>query len=369
MNYYNENDKFATGWLRALIDAGLIPNGDVDERSIADVQPQDLKGYTQCHFFAGIGGWPYALKLAQWPSTRPVWTGSCPCQPLSVAGLGQGAEDEKGRHLWPEFARLICECEPPVIFGEQVASALGRQWLTGVRLDLEEMGYAVGAADLCAAGIGAPHIRQRLFWVADADTKRLGETWTSGSDRRLVAQSPDGRLGNAESNGRRQKYQNKGRGAEGNEQERCLQRPWDNSIAIPCADGKWRRVPDGMVQPNGNGLQPWGEAAPAARHGDTVESTSSKIGNGEHEVKSSILDVVDGLSAFLDADWIQGSVDREGQIRRLQNGVAIITEGMTTMFPLCGTVPGRAGILRGAGNAIVGQLAAELIKAFLEVTR
>jgi DNA (cytosine-5)-methyltransferase 1 len=168
MNYYNENDKFATGWLRALIDAGLIPNGDVDERSIADVQPQDLKGYTQCHFFAGIGGWPYALKLAQWPSTRPVWTGSCPCQPLSVAGLGQGAEDEKGRHLWPEFARLICECEPPVIFGEQVASALGRQWLTGVRLDLEEMGYAVGAADLCAAGVSAPHIRQRLFWVAQS---------------------------------------------------------------------------------------------------------------------------------------------------------------------------------------------------------
>jgi hypothetical protein len=46
--------------------SGLIAPGDVDSRSIADVQPDDLRGYTQCHFFAGIAGWSRALRLAGW---------------------------------------------------------------------------------------------------------------------------------------------------------------------------------------------------------------------------------------------------------------------------------------------------------------
>jgi DNA (cytosine-5)-methyltransferase 1 len=170
MNYYNEFDKHAAAWLRELIKAGLIPAGEVDERSITEVQSDDLDGFNQCHFFAGIGGWSYALQLAGVSSDAHVWTGSCPCQPFSCAGKQRGVDDE--RHVWPAFHRLIAECKPPVVFGEQVASAAGRDWLTGVRTDLERVGYAVGAADLCAAGVGAPHIRQRLYWVADAKRER-----------------------------------------------------------------------------------------------------------------------------------------------------------------------------------------------------
>jgi DNA (cytosine-5)-methyltransferase 1 len=170
-SYYNEIDPFAAQWLRNLIAAGFLPNGDVDERSIVDVQPDDLAGYVQCHFFAGIGGWPYALSLADWPEDEPVWTGSCPCQPLSVAGQRKGHVDE--RHLWPAFHRLIAECKPPTVFGEQVASKDGREWLAGVRADLEALGYACGAADLCAASVGAPHRRQRLYWLGDTDRARL----------------------------------------------------------------------------------------------------------------------------------------------------------------------------------------------------
>lgn len=164
--YYNECDPVAAEWLRALVSSGHIAPGDVDERSIVDVAPEDLKGYTQCHFFAGIGGWSYALRLAGWPDDRAVWTGSCPCQPFSHAGLRKGESD--ARHLWPEFFRLIAECRPPAVFGEQVASQGGRGWLAGVFADLEGVGYAVAGADLCAAGVGAPHIRQRLWWVGDA---------------------------------------------------------------------------------------------------------------------------------------------------------------------------------------------------------
>jgi DNA (cytosine-5)-methyltransferase 1 len=165
--YYNDNDKGSCAWLKQLIKDGLIPDGDVDDRSILEVKGDDVRGYTQAHFFAGIGGWVHALALSGWPGDRRIWTGSCPCQPFSCAGKGQGEKDK--RHLWPEFRRLIKECRPPEVFGEQVAAKAGRLWLSGVRADLEEMGYAVGASDLCAAGVGSPHIRQRLYWCARHD--------------------------------------------------------------------------------------------------------------------------------------------------------------------------------------------------------
>lgn len=164
--YYNENDPFAAAWLRELIKADLIAPGEVDERSIEDVQPEDVKRFTQCHWFAGIGVWSYALRNAGWADDIECWTGSCPCQSFSAAGKGEGFSDK--RHLWPAWFRLIRECKPDTIFGEQVASKDGLAWLDVVSADMEGTDYAIGTADLCAAGFGAPHIRQRLFFVADS---------------------------------------------------------------------------------------------------------------------------------------------------------------------------------------------------------
>lgn len=166
--YYNEIDPYAAQWLRNLIAAGHIAPGDVDERSILDVQPDDLDGYVQCHFFAGIGGWSYALRLAGWPDDRRVWTGSCPCQPLSSAGHQKGHLDE--RHLWPTFYGLISERRPPVVFGEQVAQSIGLKWMSAVRSDLEGDRYACGIACLPGFFAGSPQQRERLYWVASADS-------------------------------------------------------------------------------------------------------------------------------------------------------------------------------------------------------
>lgn len=141
--WYNENDDFTADWLEKIIAAGLIAPGVVDRRDIRDVRAGDLDGFHQCHFFAGIGGWSYALRLAGFPDTRPVWTGSCPCQPFSQAGQLERFADE--RHLWPTWVRLIAERRPPKVFGEQVASAT--EWLRLVRGDLEAVGYAVGNPD------------------------------------------------------------------------------------------------------------------------------------------------------------------------------------------------------------------------------
>ena len=175
MNYYNEFDPKSAAWLRELIGSGLIPNGVVDERSITEVIPDDLRGFIQCHFFAGIAGWELALELAGWPADRPVWTGSCPCQPFSNAGKGFAQKDE--RHLWPVFFNLIRQCRPEHVFGEQVASAIGHGWLDGVSADLEAEGYACGATVLGAHSVSAPHQRQRLYWVAHAHN--------AGSQRRI----------------------------------------------------------------------------------------------------------------------------------------------------------------------------------------
>lgn len=154
--FYNDNDRKVCAWLCQLANDGHISLGTVNETSIAQLTPDDVRGYRRVHFFAGIGGWDYALKLAGWPEDREVWTGSCPCQPFSDAGSRKGISDE--RHLWPEMRRLIADRLPATVLGEQVASKAGRAWFAGVRADLEALGYAVGCADLCAASKGAPHI-------------------------------------------------------------------------------------------------------------------------------------------------------------------------------------------------------------------
>ncbi len=247
-SYYNENDRFAAAWLRELIDEGLIPEGEVDERSITDIRGSDLVGFTQCHFFAGIGGWSYALQLAGWPEDRPVWTGSCPCQPLSSAGQRKGHDDE--RHLWPAFYELIAECGPSAVFGEQVASKDGREWLAGVRADLEDSRYAVGAADLCAAGAGAPHIRQRLFWVADAHQGRREQRDESV---RTISQfdALGVVVGVADANGTRQQPSRWGGRCRATSKTR--NNTWGRSKAVLCADGKARRV-EPSVQPLADGI-------------------------------------------------------------------------------------------------------------------
>ena len=163
--YYNENDPYAAQWLRNLMAAGHIAPGYVDERSIVDVQPDDLMGYTQCHFFAGLGGWSHALRLAGWPDSRPVWTGSCPCQPFSVAGQQKGKNDE--RHLAPHWLELISQCRPSIIFGEQVEAAIRKDWLDDLQVHLEAEDYACGAIVLPACSVGSPHLRQRLWFVAE----------------------------------------------------------------------------------------------------------------------------------------------------------------------------------------------------------
>ena len=256
MNYYNDNDEFACEWLRELIKDRLIPEGEVDDRDIRTIEPRELEGFTQCHFFAGVGGWPLALRLSGWPEDREVWTGSCPCQPFSIAGKGGGVEDE--RHLWPAFRWLIAQEQPSVVFGEQVASKAGRAWFSGVRLDLEAMGYGVGGADLCAASVGSPQIRQRLWWVGDSKSEQdngreagiVAEAEGQGgcSNNAFDVTGADGGLANSVNKGLEGHPWDEYNGSEsGREQENeagsTSTSCWSRSTWHECRDGKQRRIP------------------------------------------------------------------------------------------------------------------------------
>ena len=300
--YYNEIDPYAAQWLRNLIAAGHIAPGDVDERSIEDVHPDDLRPYTQCHFFAGIGAWSLALRRAGWPDDRPVWTGSCPCQPFSSAGQGSGFDDP--RHLWPSFGWLIREHSPSVVFGEQVASKDAEPWLDLVQTDLEALGYAFGAVPFPSAGVGAPHIRDRLYWVADSGSARPFPS--------TLARIYRGEEGARPRDGESERHVTVG------------------GMADPSSTGPSEQLRVGIEQQPAfgsrltalRGIDPHGPAGPA-----------------------------NGL--WRDADWL---FCRDGKWRPVEPGT----------FPLADGAASRVGRLRAYGNAINVEAATQFIGAYLD---
>jgi DNA (cytosine-5)-methyltransferase 1 len=382
--YYNDNDAYCCSWLRNLIDAAELPNGTVDQRSIADVTSQDLRGYSQCHFFAGIGGWGLALRLAGWPADAHVWTASLPCQPLSCAGKQLGDADE--RHLWPVFYQLVRECSPAIIFGEQVASKDGLEWLDGVFADLEDAGYACGAADLCAAGQGAPHIRQRLYWVANTTSRtelrdriRSEQGNGKGTRRRntrsdgcgsldgmvncaLVGRRAEPRRGSdSDSEAERRVVAIGGHGAtdgmadtDGG-QSREVRRDWEENLQ---RGGEQRQqqedagVSFAVADTSGAGLP--GLPLESARNERTATERS-----GWTDYR--LVNCRDGKSRRISAQ-----PGDEPLAARLPRSLG---PGGTReqRVELVAAKANRVGRLRGYGNAIVPQVAAEFIRTFMEV--
>ena len=377
--YYNEIDPYASQWLRNLIDAGHIAKGDVDTRSIKDVSADDLKGYTQCHFFAGIGVWSHALRRAKWADDRPVWTGSCPCQPFSAAGTQKGTTDD--RHLWPIWFNLIRECRPRVIFGEQVEAAINHGWLDLVQSDLERENYACGAVGIPAAGVGAPHIRQRLWFVANtggvrSNRRSEGHYGTNPQQSPITSVKVEGsstvsQLANATNNGYlatdglRETVESSGEaGTHGVGQ-----------LAGSC---------DVSQLAKSDGIERWPEQKPKQSEGDQrgqsigdsrgisqlantkreqkyekqQRPTTNERGRSSNEFGGRCM-ANPSISAnpinghWRDVDWLYC---RDGKDRPVEPGT----------FPLAHGATARVGRLRAYGNAIVPQVAQAFIEAYLE---
>jgi DNA (cytosine-5)-methyltransferase 1 len=301
--YYNEIDPFAAAWLRELIKAGLIADGEVDERSIELVRPDDVRGFVQCHFFAGIGGWSLALRLAGWPDSQPVWTGSCPCQPFSSAGTKIGGNDP--RDLWPVWFQLVKECRPVVVFGEQVEAAIGYGWLDRLCDDLEAEDYAVGPVGLPGPCVGSFDARHRLWFVADA----------------------------GHAHGR----------ANSSEQFRLVGR-----------DGSQSEGPKATSQSrNGRTFCDVGESY--RRRQRTRRIDQSTVWNDATERREDWSDVnSSGATFWSAAEWINCT---DGKARPVEPGT----------FPLAHGVSNRVGRLRGYGNAIKPQVAQVFIEAYMSI--
>lgn len=342
MNYYNEWDPFAAAWLRELIKYKHIPDGYVDERSITEVTCSDLEGFTQCHFFAGIGGWSRALYLAGIPETVPLWSGSPPCQPFSVAGAGAGRNDP--RHLAPAFLDLVAECRPQYVFGEQVAASVTKdQWADALLIELAEEGYASGFAVLPACSVGAPHKRDRLFFgasklafslCAERDGKwlyRLAES--DKAQREWTATEFAGRCSAdslADANDPRSQ------GWPGVPERTDKQLIGARGVADRVANAEisgWRKECTDVEWCNGRNNPQWLPAGCGTSSSDNATATRNIF--------------------WSDADWL---FCRDQKFRPVEPGA----------FPLANGVPARVGRLRGYGNAIVPQVAAEFIRAFFE---
>ncbi len=129
-----------------------------------------------------------------------VLSGGFPCQPFSMAGLRKGTEDE--RHLWPEMLRVIGECQPRWVVGENVRGLVN--WSDGLVLqacysDLENLGYSVQSFIIPACATGAPHRRDRVWIVAYApDTNCIrGGQDVRRADRESNEYNEIGENGNA----------------------------------------------------------------------------------------------------------------------------------------------------------------------------
>jgi DNA (cytosine-5)-methyltransferase 1 len=414
-SFYNEIEPYAAQWLRNLIKEGLIPDGEVSTTSIVDLRPSDLAGFTQCHFFAGIGGWSLALRLAGWPNDRPIWTGSCPCQPFSVAGKGAGIDDP--RHLWPHFHRLIAACRPPVVMGEQVAGAAGYGWLDGVRADLAREGYASRGVDIPACAVDAPHIRQRLYWVAtDLGDANMPHGEGSGVSSRVYAQHAHADCGGAhshmanashercqrvgllrdggsevhETSGASEGYMahadevGRGRWPRDGDGERDRQaREWDENHGVAARSGEDRLdVADTAT----TGLQSSCNARELAAGMGSQQPSGDSGGNymadadyqrrreeGSAEEGSWVSRGSPYTSFWSDHIWLTGA---DGKSRRAKPGLSLLVDGPSGGVALVraredGTKEthtySRVGALRAFGNAIVAPLAKKVIMALMEV--
>ena len=397
--YYGDIDPRACAWTEELIKAGLIPYGDVRCESVTDLNPDDLKKYTHVHLCNGIAGWAYALRLARWPDSRPAWCVSAPCQPFSCAGKQQATKDE--RHIWPDIFRLIAACQPPVVIGEQVASAevvgteqeaafvnavqagdfalanrlanktvksaslhYTRRWLDGISSDLVGQGYTFGAAVLGAHSAAAPHKRQRLYWcatLADSHNKQCQWRLTNRDSGRVHGLANSGStvaVGNSIVSGL------EGHGGDGCD---CGQSGWIGTGAA------------GPATKTGSA-----NLSVADNRSGRREMAVQQCGDGTTPDCTGRETVVLGAGGMPDNPWANYRIvgTRDGKARRVPVKSSLqlldprlpdpgVDDGWLqsdgTVWPLATKVKGRTGLLKGFGNAIVPQVGAEFIKACFDL--
>jgi DNA (cytosine-5)-methyltransferase 1 len=342
-----------------------------------------------------------------------IITGGFPCQPFSVAGKQKGTSDD--RHLWPEMFRIIQELKPRWVIGENVKGLVNLQdgmVFETVCTDLEGEGYEVRAFNIPAAGVGAPHRRERIWIVAhrkesmvNADDVRLEQHNETKEEtswwRTSTTFEPTSDVVNTISNGERREI------SRSDEEERRIQEEHrqDNSSArLTSRTSSIRQTNNGHedMEDSRRTLQQGtelreknedevreGYANQHQRSGSPSESnvadTYARLSNGTYEEVQSrgqtsdtsskgSTDVAntkssdrhdneaitrDGGSSTQEVFGNGSSVSGESSWWHVEPNVGRVAHG----------IPGRVYRLKGLGNSIVPKIAEEIGKAIIKAER
>jgi len=263
-----------------------------------------------------------------------ILTGGFPCQPFSVAGKQRGKDDN--RYLWPEMLRVIQEAKPAWIIGENVAGIVNLA-LDQVCVDLEGQGYEVEPIIVPACAVDAPHRRDRVWIVGNSKLNGLTASKTSGG---LLDQS---------------------------EEQRGKVKEWESSGAS-CASSD---VADSvsLSERSAHGSKEWGcvrgrkdedisqRNEMGSNSSDSRENVADSVKQGwegrVHRRKDTERESVDGYSGCGGTTYGQSGEAiwlAEPNVGRVANGI-----------------PNRTHRLKGLGNAIVPQVASEIIRCINKI--
>ena len=161
---------------------GLEATGEFETVAFCDYEPfcQKVlrKHWEEVPIYGDIKELTYEKLRADGIDQIDIITGGYPCQPFSVAGNKKGEQDP--RHLWPEYFRLVKECRPTWVIGENVGGHI-KLGLDTVLKDLESEGYSTRTFSISAASIGANHKRERVWIVANSNKGRCSSFLDKGS--------------------------------------------------------------------------------------------------------------------------------------------------------------------------------------------
>ena len=275
--------------------------------------------------------------------TVDLISGGFPCQPFSVAGKQKGKGDD--RYLWPEMLRVIRKLTPTWVLGENVPGILQIAGKT-VCEDLEREGYAVTVFNFEAAAVGASHRRERVFFVAYRNNKRL-ERWNGEVMRECAGEWFIGKgstyMADTNRNGtQRDKSEHRqGCGVEQGSEDvaNAKSRESGEQESRNRREGIGRRSEKVIDVANSNGLRPQEhEICKSA----IFEQSSQEL-RGDRQLESGLGGMVDGFSCWLHEP----------------DGIPRVATG----------IKNRVDRLKCLGNAVVPQQIYPILQAIADIER
>jgi len=306
--------------------------------------------------------------------TPDIITGGFPCQPFSVAGKQKGTSDD--RHLWPEMFRIIKAFKPRFVIGENVRGIVNIQdgvVFETVCTNLEDEGYEVQPFNIPAAGVGAPHRRERIWFIAVRED--VANT-IGNNERREISRS-------YEEERRIQEEHRQNNSTTGKSSRTSEIRNGDNGYEN--MENSRRTLRQGSELFNTNEDEVGKENANQHQRSSSssesnVADTDTRLGNGENEeiqTGRNTSNISSSEMANTNSERLEGLGQSSSQFNETSSSTSRseerqgqVDQGWWSVEPNVGRVAhgvsGRVHRLKALGNSIVPQIAEEIGKAIIK---